>query len=66
MKKSYYRRILLPVFIIAISAMNFIHTEGAENVRSVQIVTLLTCGAGIGLLLASIMKIIQLRRQSNS
>ena len=38
----------ISLFVIALSFWNFSRSPGSENVRTLQIVTLLTAGAAIG------------------
>ena len=41
-------------FVIAISFWNFTTLKGSESIRTIHVITLLTCGAGIGVFLVSL------------
>ncbi|MBA2250771.1 MAG: hypothetical protein H0W12_11345 [Chitinophagaceae bacterium] len=52
-KRTPLRAMLLAAFIIAISFYNFSRLTGSECIRTIHIVTLVTAGAGIGILLVN-------------
>jgi hypothetical protein len=54
MRKRFLRTLLLSVFIAIVAAYNYSHLNGTEDIRAIHIVTLLVCGAGIGMFLVSI------------
>jgi len=54
MKKQLWKSLFLPLFIAAISFANFSRTTGAENVRAVQILSLIGAGMGLGVALAHV------------
>lgn len=52
-QRSPQRSMLIALFIIAISFWNFSRLTSSECIRAIHIVTLLTAGAGIGILLVN-------------
>lgn len=52
-KKSLIRAAGLSAMFAALSFSNFSRIPGAENVHPIQMVSLLTCGMGIGILVFS-------------
>ncbi len=52
-QRSPQRSMLIALFIIAISFWNFSRLTGSECIRPIHIATLLTAGAGIGILLVN-------------
>jgi hypothetical protein len=53
-KKRIYVSFIIPVFIILLSLINYSRLTGTENIRAIHIVTLLTMGMGIGILLRNL------------
>jgi hypothetical protein len=58
-QRSPLRGMAIAFFIIAISFWNFTTLTGSECIRSIHVVTLLTCGAGIGVFLASLFMLLR-------
>jgi len=52
MDRKRRNRLLLPLFVAVLAFGAFLRTSGSENVRAVQIVTLLGCGMCLGVTLA--------------
>lgn len=50
-QNRYAKGMVIALVVIGLSAFNFINTDGHENVSAIQIITLLVCGVGIGILL---------------
>lgn len=48
------RAILISLFVIALTFWNFSRLTGTECIRAIHVVTLLTCGAAIGVLLTNL------------
>ncbi len=53
------RGIAIPLFIIALSAFNFTRLQGSECIRAIHIVTLLTMGMAIGMLIMNVITFIK-------
>ena len=54
-KKSVgFRLFIVPIFVIMLGIGNYSRLTGIENIRAIHIVTLLTIGMGIGVLLRNI------------
>jgi len=53
-QKSPLRGMAIAFFVIALSFWNFSRLTGSDCIRTIHIVTLLTCGAGIGVFLVSL------------
>jgi hypothetical protein len=47
-QRSPLRGMIISLFVIALSFWNFSRSEGSETVKTLQIITLLTAGAAIG------------------
>jgi len=60
-QRSPLKGMLLALFIIIISFWNFSRLTGSECIRTIHIVTLLTAGAGIGVLLVNFFMWIKLK-----
>lgn len=52
--KNKVRFFLLPIIVIIIAFGNYTRLTGTENIRAIHIVTLITLGMGIGILLQNI------------
>jgi len=65
MRNKYTRAMAIAFFIIAISFFNFTSLDGNENVSSIQIVTLLVCGMGIGVFLVNLFVWLRERRNQD-
>ena len=50
------RPIIISLVIIILSFYNFYREEGSQNIRAVQIVSLLVCGMAIGIFLKSVVE----------
>ncbi|HMJ46369.1 MAG TPA: hypothetical protein VK498_03525 [Ferruginibacter sp.] len=59
MRRSPQKGILISLFVIALSIFNFSRLQGSECIRAIHIVTLLTAGAGIGVMIANIFRLIR-------
>ncbi|MDB5228687.1 MAG: hypothetical protein JWN78_2880 [Bacteroidota bacterium] len=53
-KQQRFRSFIVPILVIILSLGNYSRLKGTENIRPIHIVSLLTIGMGIGLLLGSI------------
>ena len=53
--------IIICLFVISISFFNFSRLQNSDCIRAIHIVTLLTAGAGIGVLLVNIFRLIKSR-----
>jgi len=51
--------IIICLFVIAISLFNFSRIQGSDCVRTIHIVTLLTAGAAIGVMLVNIFMLVR-------
>ncbi len=56
MKNPKTRPIIISLVIIILSFYNFYREEGSQNIRAVQIVSLLVCGMAIGIFLKSVVE----------
>ncbi len=54
MKRSKIRAMAFSFFLIALSFFNFERLSGSECIRAIHVVTLLVCGAAIGIFLMSL------------
>ncbi len=54
MRKRFLRILIVGILIALLSAYNYSHLSGTENIHAIHIVTLLVCGMGIGMFLISI------------
>lgn len=64
--RNYLRPMALAVFVMALSFFNFSRLEGAENIRSIHIVTLLVCGMGIGIFIQNLAGYIRSKRKNSN
>jgi len=55
MKKRLLIWLIISVFVATVAAYNYLHLSGTEDIRAIHIVTLLVCGAGIGIFILSFM-----------
>lgn len=53
MRNPKTRPIIISLVIIILSFYNFYREDGSQNIRAVQIVSLLVCGMAIGIFLKS-------------
>jgi hypothetical protein len=53
-QRSPLKGMAIAFFIIALSFWNFTGLSGSECIRNIHVVTLLTCGAGIGVFIVSL------------
>ncbi|RNI37846.1 hypothetical protein EFY79_06250 [Hanamia caeni] len=56
MRNPKTRPIIISLVIIVLSFYNFYREEGSQNIRAVQIVSLLVCGMAIGIFLKSVVE----------
>jgi ABC-type Fe3+-siderophore transport system permease subunit len=56
MRNPKTRPIIMSLVIIVLSFYNFYREEGSQNIRAVQIVSLLVCGMAIGIFLKSVVE----------
>lgn len=57
--KRLKRNLPISLIVISLSLGNYSRLSGTENIRAIHVVTLLTCGIGIGLFLSSLMMLIR-------
>jgi hypothetical protein len=53
-QRSPLRGMVIAFFIAVLSFWNFSRVTGSDCIRTIHLVTLLTCGAGIGVFLVSL------------
>ncbi len=53
-KKKRYRQFIIPFFVMALALGNYSRLSGTENIRAIHIVTLLTIGMAMGILLKNL------------
>ncbi|MEP6615138.1 MAG: hypothetical protein ABJA57_01100 [Ginsengibacter sp.] len=53
-KRSHLRSIAIAVFVIVMTVWNYSRISGGECIRAIHVVTLLTCGAAIGVALTNL------------
>jgi hypothetical protein len=53
-RKKRVRRFVLPLFVIILSIFNYSRLTGTENIRAIHVVTLITIGLGLGVLLTNV------------
>jgi len=46
-------RIVLPLFVVILGVGNYARLSGTEAIRAIHVVTLITIGAGLGVLLVN-------------
>ena len=56
MRNPKTRPIIISLVIIILSFYNFYREDGSQNIRAVQIVSLLVCGMAIGIFLKSMVE----------
>jgi ABC-type Fe3+-siderophore transport system permease subunit len=56
MRNPKTRPIIISLVIIILSFYNFYREDGSQNIRAVQIVSLLVCGMAIGIFLKSVVE----------
>jgi hypothetical protein len=54
--------LFIPMLVVIMSAVNFNRIEGAENVKTIQIVTLIVLGAGLGVFLVNLFTILKYKK----
>ena len=52
--KDNYRTFFIPIFVIILALFNYSQLTGTENIRAIHIVTLITLGMGLGILLLNV------------
>ena len=62
MARSPKRALIMSLFLIAISVFNFTRIPGSECIRTIHIVTLITIGVGLGVLLTSLIVLLKNRQ----
>jgi hypothetical protein len=62
MRRKHVRAITVSVFVIAITAFNFLNLSGSECIRAIHVINLLVCGLGIGLLLENLIGLLREKR----
>lgn len=60
-QRSPLRGMAIAFFVIAISFWNFSQQTGTQCIRTIHVLTLLTCGAGIGIFIMSLILWIKTR-----
>jgi hypothetical protein len=60
-KNPHRRAIAIGFFVLALSFWNFSRLTGSECIRAIHVVTLLTCGAAIGVILNNLFALIRNR-----
>ena len=53
-KKKRLRLFILPLFVIILGLVNYSRLTGTEYIRAIHIVTLITIGMGLGVLLRNV------------
>jgi len=59
------RRLGISIFVIALSIGTYSRLTGTENIRMIHIVTLITIGLGIGILLVNLFAYIRAGKTNN-
>ena len=57
--KKVKRSIAISIIVIAVTLGNYSRLTGTENIRPIHIVTLLTCGMGIGIFLVNFIMLLR-------
>lgn len=65
MRRNRIRPIIISLVIIILSFYNFYKTGGTENVKAVQIVSLLVCGMAIGIFVKSLVEFFREKKSSS-
>lgn len=52
--KDNYRAFFIPIFVILLALFNYSRLTGTENIRAIHVVTLITLGMGLGILLMNV------------
>jgi len=58
-QRSPQRAMAISFFVIALTFWNFSRLTGSECIRAIHVVTLLTCGAAIGVFLSSLFMLLR-------
>ena len=64
-KRTPQRAMAFAFFIAAISFFNFSRLTGSECIRAVHVITLLTCGAAIGVFLSNLFILLRQKNSNN-
>jgi glucose uptake protein GlcU len=54
-KRKKFGAFILPLFVITLGITNYTRLTGTENIRAIHIVTLLTIGMAIGVLIRNLL-----------
>ena len=60
-----YRAFFIPIFVIIIALFNYSRLSGTENIKSIHLVTLITLGMGIGILLMNVITYFRNKARKN-
>ena len=58
------KKLLMPAFAIFLMVMSYFRLKGSECIKPIHIVTLLTLGAAIGVLLVNIVNLIKAKKEN--
>lgn len=64
-QRSPLRGMAIAIFVIIISFYNFSRLTGSDCIRTIHVVTLLTCGAGIGIFLTNLFALMRKNEQKD-
>jgi hypothetical protein len=57
--KNYKRPVLISLFVIMLTFWNFTRIVNSDCIRAIHVVTLLACGAAIGVLLLNLIALLR-------
>ena len=60
--KQLKRSIFISILVACMSFQQFTRLNGIDNIRPIHIITLLTCGAGIGVFIVNVVLLIKNRK----
>ena len=58
-RKTRFRSFVLPSFLLALSIANFARLPGNENIRAIQMVSLIVIGVLLGILLRNLFGLVK-------
>jgi len=65
MRRSALRGVAIGLAVAALSFGNYTRLTGSECIRAIHIVTLITCGAGLGVAIMSLMMMLREKRNDH-
>ena len=64
-RRTPLRGMAIAIFVIVLSFWNFSRLTGSDCIRTIHVITLLTCGAGIGVFLSNLFMLMRKNEQKD-